>query len=260
MFVFVALIALIVWLEFDSRQQSRSALAGIHTIEIERDSFATIKLTKLSDEWQMITPYRIGVNATRVEPLLQFADLGNAAYHGDNGYDQAEVDMSATGLLNPAASITFNDTLIALGKPAADGERRYALVNHRVQLLPEWIWSLIHGGVNAFANLAVFADATDLPETLYVISHENDNADQQTIAVASSAWRTLQADKVMQKPDANQTPGDSPATRFYRSSNATRTEETTLADIFSYTPHVVISTGGEFVYVISHETFNALLN
>lgn len=249
LFLLGALVAAILWLELSPVEQRYAPNAEIQKISIKRDGHDTIVLDKNAGVWTLTAPFKLNANAVRIEPLLTLIP-GN-----ETGYSPAEVDMAATGLLDSTTSITLNNETIKLGKPGTDGDRRYALINEQVFLLPEWVWSLVHGGVTAFADLTVF---TDLPDTLYL--HPNDGFDNPRIyPVSARAWRNLQADKIIPKPKMTQPSSYSFLTRFHVSTSESDNAQAVIADVARHQKYSVIWTQGKFAYVISHEKLDELM-
>ena len=253
--VFLLLIALIAWMEIDRTPSTTQQPNSINTVSISRAGHDDIKLIRSNGsddaQWQMIAPFTLSANSQRIEPLLALgtADMG--------GYETSEVDMVAAGLDNPGASITIGDRTLLLGRTDIDGERRYALVDNKVSLLPEWVWSLIHGGVTAFADLSVFSA---LPDTLFLLS------DSSATSIGDiDRWRDLQADKIVPWPtklesNATQNLNDEAELARWSISTSQDNDAEKLADIIQFTEHTVIQTDPGFAYAISNTRLNQLLS
>lgn len=252
--VFILLIACIIWLERDRQPKPAQYAQDINDITISRNGHDDIKLVRSETDnavhWLMSEPYALTANSQRIEPLLT---LGSARL---DGYTTDEVDMSATGLENPGASFSVGSRTFLLGNTDLDGERRYALVDGQVTLLPEWVWSLVHGGVSAFANLMVFES---VPDALYLISESN------TVAVDDiDQWRTLQADKISSlstSDNNNQEPAqERQIARWVLSASRENDGQSQLAELIQFADHTLIQTKPGFAYAISNARLNKLLN
>lgn len=245
--VFAVLLGVIGWLEFGQKPAVTVASADITNIVITRSGHADIVLAQESAEWHMTQPYALKANAQRIEPLLS---LGTANFAG---YDIAEVDMDASGLNTPGASITIGAREFQLGLTDAQGDRRYALVNNKVSFVPEWVWSLVHGGVTAFADLSVF---DELPNDVYLRSgntaHKLDNVEQ---------WRSLQADKIVVWPDERKTPLGVSFDRSHHSLNSSdnRFLNDNLAEIVKFEKDTLINTQPGFAFAISTTRMRELM-
>lgn len=251
--VFLLLIGAIMWLESDRTPSTTQSLSNINNITIKRAGHDDIKLIRSSaKQWQMSRPYTLNASNQRIDPLLT---LGTAKL---DGYETSDVDMVATGLNNPGASFTIGERTFLLGLPDISGERRYALVDEKVTLLPEWVWSLVHGGVTAFADLNVFES---LPDTLYLMS-ESDTSSLASI----EQWRALQADKITPWPlDAITSSTEDPdrpveMARWIISTSQDNAAGSQLAELVQFTERTIIQTKPGFAYAISNARLNELLS
>jgi len=242
----VALLAIIAWMELGGNTNTTQAKKVVNSIVITRQGHDDIALVKANSgpDWRMIKPFSLIANTQRIEPLVSLAQVKM------DTYSSAEVDLAETGLNQPKASITFDDLTYSLGFADAGGERRYVLVDDKVGFVPEWTWSLVHGGVTAFADLSVF---DELPDVLYLVEGE-----KLTELRTNPAWTELQADKIIAWPD--QSISDSGNGRVLQLNSAKSTSGTMLATITQLSEFAVISTQAGFAYAISNSRLNALLN
>lgn len=237
--MFAVLLGVIGWMEFGDKQTPVQENDAINRIVIKRSGHDDIELVRNNTGWQMNQPYAIVANTQRIEPLLS---LGSARFEG---YETEEVDMTAAGLITPSASVIIGTREFSLGNTDAQGERRYTLVDNKVSFVPEWVWSLIHGGATAFADLTVFHV---LPETLYMSNGktvwEQTNRD---------SWLELQADKIVPWPDDRTTSADSSLkrARFILSPSNTSTPTDSLAELVQFEKDTLINTLPGFAFAIS---------
>jgi len=246
-------LGIIAWMEIGPSQTTPQATANIKSIIIKRAGHADITLVKTDSIWTMTTPYKLVANTQRIDPLLS---LGSASF---DGYDKAEVDMSATGLNKPRASITIGTREFLLGENDANGERRYTLVDDQVSFVPGWVWSLVHGGVTAFSDLTVF---NQLPEDIYLVKGSDINK-----LTNVEQWQLLQADKISAWPgDAAQSPENDNAEEVTDETiwQLTTTDDANsvepLAKLLRLEDRTLINTQPGFAFAISNARLDALLN
>ncbi len=246
--VLALLIGIIGWMEFGQQIKTTQDANAIQHIVINRTGHPAIEIVHEQSNWRMTKPYSLNANAQRIEPLLA---LGSATF---DGYNTSEVDMAATGLASPGASMILGGREFLLGNTDASGDRRYALVDGKVSFVPEWVWSLLHGGTTAFAELAVF---NGLSENVYL---KSDNSPESKPGSAE-LWQALQADKILPWPVENaQVLGaqSTDGTHTLHSSSAI-SDSNKLADIIEYQDVTVIITQPGFAFAISNERMRKLL-
>lgn len=251
--VLALLIGVIGWMEFAQQVKSVQQADAIQHIVINRTGHPTIELMREEpvrdqSDWRITKPFSLTANAQRIEPLL---GLGTASF---DGYNTSEVDMSATGLASPGASMIIGEREFLLGNTDASGDRRYALVDGKVSFVPEWVWSLLHGGTTAFAELTVF---NALPENVYLKSNNN----TESKAGSAELWQTLQADKILPWPVENaQVIGDQSADGTHTlHSSAAINDSNKLADIIEFQDVTVLITQPGFAFAVSNERMSPLL-
>ncbi len=188
-----ALLILIVGILYhDTRQNSVSVVSSEspQRIVIQRPGFADIVLTNTKDSWLIEQPCTLQTNLQRLQPML------GALAPVVHGYAAKEVDLAAAGLLDPQAVVYLNDTQIDIGGTDLTGERRYILRNQRVEFVPEWILSLINGGITALASLDVFTRAPD-----QLIIHTNGDTRTSTLSDKQlEPWYNLSAQQIVTWP------------------------------------------------------------
>lgn len=249
--IFVLLLGVIGWMEFGHSPPTQVAKDDIKSISIRRSGHADIDMVRTGTLWKMTTPYALSANTQRIDPLLS---LGTANF---DGYDKTEVDLPATGLSTPAASITIGSREFLLGEPHADGQRRYTLVDDKVSFVPDWVWSLVHGGVTAFSDLTIF---TDLPDGVFLIKG-NQKGSQKIKLHNIEQWRSLQADKVTELPNeliaAGQEQNEAMLWQLSSMDNTSPADQ--LAKLLRLDDRTLIQTKPGFAYAISNARFDALL-
>ncbi|MFK7890833.1 MAG: hypothetical protein AB8B63_08460 [Granulosicoccus sp.] len=161
----------------------------ISTIKIAREGFSDIILHRRGDQWEMAAPCVLPINEQRLTPLL--TALQPAAHN----YQATEVDLDAAGLTPAQTTVFLGDTRIDLGNADLQGTRRYSLRDKRVvQFVPDWVFSLVNGGISAFAELAPFGP--ELSE-LALAGHPPASASERL------SWQALNAQQIIEMSALN---------------------------------------------------------
>jgi len=158
---------------------------------IERPDFAAIKLHRNDNRWQITEPCDIRANTQRIEPLLG-ALAGSAHQYAIN-----EVDLDAAGLIEPLASVTIDHTRIELGNTDTSGQRRYIRRENAVEFAPEWILSLVNGGLTALADLTLF------DQTIIAIQATGHSMNGEFSPESIANWQALSARQILAWPQAD---------------------------------------------------------
>lgn len=246
--VLALLLGLIGWMEFDGQTTDHNLNPNAKNITIQRNGHDDIALTLTIDGWHMTAPYALKANTQRIDPLLS---LGSANF---DGYEKSEVDLAATGLNQPGASLTIGQREFLFGDADVSDERRYALVDNKVSFVPSWVWSLVHGGVTAFADLTVF---NELPTELFLVA-ENETRKLDNI----EQWRGLQADKIAQWPDTTALSIEerNRIISWQLSTSDKLDSNGVVANLLRMEDRTLINTKPGFAFVISNARFDALLD
>ncbi|MGQ7846844.1 hypothetical protein ACUNV4_20335 [Granulosicoccus sp. 3-233] len=196
--VLLCLIAFVWWSDQHSSRQTQAIAYSGQSLRIERPGFATIALTRQEDEqWRIVEPCPLPVNDQRLQPLLDA--LAPAAH----GYASSEVDLDAAGLLDPAAVVYLDEQRLVLGGTDLSGERRYLQRGERVEFVPEWLLSMLNGGLSALAVLEVFPTGLD---ALSALSSPTDDMTLPALNLTADSleqWRTLSAQQIVSWPLAD---------------------------------------------------------
>lgn len=175
-------IGLLIWKD-QTDTPVASTTESITEIRLLRKGFSDIVMTKIQGLWQLTSPCTLAVNAQRLEPLL------GALQPAGHSYKASDVDLDAAGLTPAQATVYLNHKRIELGNTDLQGNRRYALSTDTVEFVPEWVLSLINGGITAFVKLEPFgAKLSQL--TINGLTH--DNPDELDI------WRDLSARQILE--------------------------------------------------------------
>ncbi len=183
----------VLWTDARDTTLARQAQPELQQIRIQRPGFPDMVLQADSNgQWSLNDPCVLPVNARRLQPLL------DALIPAVHGYAAVDVDLEAAGLLNPEAVIIMNDEVLALGITDLSGQRRYLQRGDRVEFVPEWILSLVNGGLSALASLDVFPPSMD-----ELVIQSGQSAEPASLTVQAEelpAWQTLQAQQIVTWP------------------------------------------------------------
>ena len=190
--VFCALALSMVYLIWSDGQKN-DAVAPVTeatSIRIKRDGFDDIQLSRREEAWYIDAPCELPANLQRLEPLL--GALAPGAHH----YNASEVDLEAAGLIAPLAIVHINEVEHRIGNTDLNGDRRYVQRDNSVAFVPEWVLSLVNGGVTALANLEVF------PRPLNSMRLVKADGSSTTLDSAEQlvAWQALTAQQIVTWP------------------------------------------------------------
>lgn len=204
----------------DNRQltTNQANLDSINSIRIQRSEFADIHLKLLDDQWIMEEPCNLVVNTQRLEPLL------GALKPTIHNYAANDVDLDAAGLTEPLATVFLNDIRIDIGDTDLNGNRRYIKRHDQVEFAPEWILSLINGGLSAIANPDLFT--TDI-SAITILQDSGPNYEIPLEAIPD--WQALSAQQILGWPLAPEEPA-----LTTQSLDIQQGDETSLLKIYTY--------------------------
>lgn len=189
LFMLLAAIGVVIYNDNKKHTSAQVSPDAIQTLTIQRPDYAELRLQRLDEQWLVTDPCRLPVNQQRLEPLL------GALMPAAHSYAANEVDLEAAGLIDPSAVVVLNDTRIAIGSADLNGQRRYIKRNERVEFAPEWILSLINGGLSAIAQLQVFNSPIS---SIQILDDSNRSYDIPTDSI--NQWQSLSAQQIVSWP------------------------------------------------------------
>jgi len=190
--VLVSTVSYVVWQDAQKNLALTPTDIKATRIAIHRTGSDTIKMVKTLDTWSVQSPCSVLANQQRVETLL------SALAAGSFQYNAAEVDRAAAGLITPLASVFINDIEHRIGNTDLSEQKRYVQRGDVIELIPEWVLSLISGGVTAMAELSVLPPNT---VNIELIKKEESQTlqSEQTIEL----WQSLSAQQLVSYPPPN---------------------------------------------------------
>lgn len=186
-----AWMAYLIWTDQQATSQLATTLVNAQSIRITREGFDDITLLKLNDHWEIQTPCKLAANEQRLTPLIAVLSPGAHQYNAD------EVDLDTAGLKQPLARVYIDGIEHRLGNTDLDGNRRYLQRGDAVELIPEWVLSLINGGVTAIAQLEIFL----LPIEQLTIASSGDKSKSVVSDVnLLNQWQAITAQQIVTWP------------------------------------------------------------
>ena len=247
---FAALLGIIGYIIFNERSaqheqqaQLSASQKALNNLKIDRPGAPTISMTHNGEQWSMTSPCQIAVNEQRLQPLFALHEPSSFTYSA------SEVDLQAAGLIEPLAIVTYNDTKILIGGKDLKGSRRYIQRDGSVEFAPEWILSLLEGGVTAIASTALF------PSPLSDISISDSSSGESYQATRLSEWQTLQASQIINWPMEN---NSSKPVKTYRVDTQENTEPTQWSVVVHETFTAWVKLDSQCAYVIGNDEMPSL--
>lgn len=191
--VLLSIVVIVLWTDARHAASALPARAEVQRVRIQRPDFPDMVLqADTAGQWSMTEPCLLPVDTQRLQPLL------GALAPATHSYAAADVDLETAGLLQPQAVIIMNDQALALGLTDLSGERRYLQRGERVEFVPEWVLSLVNGGLSAMASLAIFPQTLD--ELVVLTNSDTQPASLTVQADQLPAWQALAAQQIVTWP------------------------------------------------------------
>lgn len=189
--ILAALMAYLIWTDYRTANGLAPVRVDAQSILIKREGFDDIQLARINEQWQIQAPCRLTASAQRLSPLIA------ALAPGAHQYNTSDIDLDSAGLEQPLAVVFINDIEHRLGTTDLNGNRRYLQRGNAVELVPEWVLSLVNGGISAIAQLDVFPT----PLKRLTIS-PTDNGSDTVIdnGTKLSQWQRVAAQQIVSWP------------------------------------------------------------
>lgn len=157
--IVLLLIAVVVW-EPGQQQETTSRLSTLKTsditrIQIQRDALQDVQLEKKNGHWQMLAPYPVAADETRVAALLSMLDTTSYI-----SFPAAGRKLADYGLEPVLAQIKFNDSLFQFGGLEHISKRRYILAADKdIHLATDLFYHQLRTSAPQFVSPRLFTDA-----------------------------------------------------------------------------------------------------
>jgi len=174
----------------------------VDTIDIETGNLQ-LRLQRVNDGWDIESPINWPAQENNVRRLLSILKI-----EADPLADSADVDLAALGLKQPKASMRFNGVPLLFGATNNIGERRYAMLDEKLYLLPDVHLVFVNQGLAGLIDRRLLPGPSGivslrLPD-LEISLDENDlwrsnqaiEFPQASLLRLVDNWRTLQATRI----------------------------------------------------------------
>ena len=157
--VIVLLLTAVVMWEPGEQQDVTSKLSSlkgddISRIHIQRDGLQDIQLEKQHGSWNMLAPYRVTADNTRVRALLRLADTTSHVH-----FATKDRKLSNYGLKPVLAQVTFDDSLFQFGNLEQISKRRYVLApDNEIHLATDLFYYQLRTSATQFVSPRLFSN------------------------------------------------------------------------------------------------------
>ncbi|MDT8405199.1 DUF4340 domain-containing protein [Sulfuriflexus sp.] len=209
LFVAVLLLAaLVMWApgEQPANLSELSSLApgDIRRIQIQRDALQDVELEKQDGHWQMLSPYRVAADKTRVGALLRLINTTSHVRFPASGRELADY-----GLETVLAQVKFDNQLFQFGDLEPISKRRYVLLENEIHLVTDLFYHQLRTSATQFVSPRLLTDAQRirrlrLPDREYELKQDGSwlltpavdavSADQLNTFISN--WQRLRANRV----------------------------------------------------------------
>ena len=174
----------------------------VDTIEIETDDLQ-LRLQRGSHGWNIESPINWPAQENNVRRLLSILKI-----EADALSDTADVDLAALGLQQPKARMRFNGIPLLFGATNNIGERRYAMLEDKLYLLPDVHLVFVNQGLAGLVDRRLLPGrqgivSLRLPDLELRLDENNLWRSNQAIEFSQASllrlvdnWRELQATRI----------------------------------------------------------------
>lgn len=148
----VAILALILWLNPGKIPQQSVPLSTLNksevkSIEIFVGAKPPVKLKKRNGDWQLVEPFNITANTSRVNAVLNLLTT-----YAVSQYPAAELNLEEFGLLPPEAVIRFDQAEFDFGGTDPLNRKRYVLHNRTLYLIEDFVYPLLNTNIGGLVS------------------------------------------------------------------------------------------------------------
>lgn len=208
----IAGLALLLWLNPGKTPRPSvpiSALnkSDVQTIDILIGDRPPIALEKHGDDWQLVEPFHIAANTSRVNAILNLLTT-----HAAVRYPAEHLDLEEFGLLPPAAVVRFDRAEFDFGAAAPFNGKRYILHDNVLYLIEDFIYPMLNTDLGALVSRQLVPASNrvsgfelssfSLHKTSggWSIQPENPNLSADDLQAWVDTWLTAQAVLVRHQP------------------------------------------------------------
>ncbi|OED35452.1 hypothetical protein AB833_29945 [Chromatiales bacterium (ex Bugula neritina AB1)] len=152
------------------------------SISLSQDDTLLIAFERQHGQWLVTEPQIAPAMAARMAVLLDANNYTSRSYPA--------TELPYAELFENAVSLRIDDNLFSLGQLEPVSQLRYVYANKQVYLQPDFIMPLLQAGYNAFTDLLVTAEVSEV---------SIDNKAVENIQL----WSELQSIGIVRKPDTN---------------------------------------------------------
>ena len=155
--------------------------ADIDSVSI-KTADESLDLQRISGSWHITSPIRWPANNINVERMLSITQVET-----ESRLPVAEIDLSIVGLQFPRVMLQLNDTSILFGGTNNVGNRRYAMIDATVYLLPDLHLPFISQGLLGIVDRRLLP-ASEKLQSLKLPEYELTRSD-------NGAWRIVDSEQ-----------------------------------------------------------------
>ena len=193
--VIVALLVTVIMWEPGKQQDIISRLSAleaddINRIHIQRDALRDVELEKQNGNWQMLAPYRVAADETRVNALLKLTSTTSYVSFNSKGRKLADYGMQPV-----LAQVTFNDSLFQFGNLERISKRRYVLLpDHKIRLVTDLFYYQLRTNATQFVSPRLLNDTQRIKRLLLTNHQYEQKHDGSWLMTPTTS--TIPADKL----------------------------------------------------------------
>jgi hypothetical protein len=194
LFLFVLVLAALVIWEPGQEQEAISKLSSlapgdIKRIHIQRDALQDVELEKQDGRWQMLSPFQVAADKTRVGALLRLVDTTSHVHFPAAGRQLADY-----GLDPVLAQVRFDDHLFQFGALEHISKRRYVLLDNEIHLVTDLFYHQLRTSATQFVAPRLLTDTQRIRRL--VLPHREFELKQDGSWLVTPAVESASADEL----------------------------------------------------------------
>jgi hypothetical protein len=133
--------------------------AEITRIRIDKPGKKSTSFQLEGNSWMMNEPYTLRADSGMVKRLVAIGQLPVSSI-----IQVGDIEMDAIGLVQPLATVTFNDVTIAFGDPQPVGQLRYIGLGNQVMLVADQHIGQLKSGSITYVDRHLVPEGKDIAE------------------------------------------------------------------------------------------------